>query len=251
MKLEFYSTICLYNQSIISKPGMVNSYGNSHCIYILNIHNNAVHPNVNGEHLTDCGEYTCNHTYYKCPGFYCIPWQYVCNNRIDCPGGLEERSCNGSCLYPMQFKCKDSAICVAMENICDEVMDCPFQDDEYFCDTLLNTTCPEKCICLLFVIECDSWKVVQHTFSEVLTSEILNNKQEHFSGHVIFVVLQNHSSSLNGQSGTALQTSASGTHIEELWHLNCPKQALSAQVSSSVPAGQSHFPSHLFFHGMQ
>ena len=91
--------------------------------------------------------------------------------RVDCPGGLEERSCNGSCLYPMQFKCKDSAICVAMENICDEVIDCPFQDDEYFCDSL-NTTCPQKCICLLFVILHVNTKIYDFQFIILIFSHL-------------------------------------------------------------------------------
>ncbi len=103
-------------------------------------------------------------TYYKCPGFYCIPWQYVCNQRVDCPGGLDERQCNRQrCTYAGQFRCKNSAICVALENICDRVDDCPLQEDEKFCD-IFPEKCPLNCTCLLFVIECIGWQptVTQH-----------------------------------------------------------------------------------------
>ncbi len=110
--------------------------------------------------------HTCNHTYYKCPGFYCIPWQYVCNQRVDCPGGLDERQCNKTtCTYSGQFKCRNSSICVALENICDGVDDCPLQEDEYFCD-VFPQKCPMNCMCLLFVIECNGWQpeATQHDF---------------------------------------------------------------------------------------
>ena len=94
--------------------------------------------------------YACGPTYRKCPGFYCIPWQYVCNHRIDCPGGLDERLCDRQqCTYGAQFRCRNSATCVALQNVCDGVDDCPLQDDEYFCETYPRK-CPLYCICLLW-----------------------------------------------------------------------------------------------------
>ncbi len=98
-------------------------------------------------------------SFYKCPGFYCIPWQYVCNNRIDCPGGLEEKDCNKqSCLLPGQFKCRESAICVSLESVCDDIIDCPFRDDEYFCN-MFPEDCPVDCNCQLFNIKCTNWNL--------------------------------------------------------------------------------------------
>ncbi len=46
----------------------------------------------------------------------------------------------------------NSAICLAMDDVCNGVKDCPLGDDEYFCD-MFHIKCPGKCFCLLFVIE--------------------------------------------------------------------------------------------------
>ncbi len=56
----------------------------------------------------------------------------------------------------MQMKCQQSAICIPMEDVCNGVVDCPFQDDEFFCKTLHNS-CPGSCTCLLFAMKCTSW----------------------------------------------------------------------------------------------
>ncbi len=84
----------------------------------------------------------------------------MCNERIDCPGGMEERSCNQR-LCEHQLRCRNSTRCVAVENICDKVIDCPFGDDEFFCGTFPEE-CPMYCTCLLFVIECTGWDVVNN-----------------------------------------------------------------------------------------
>ncbi len=119
-------------------------------------------------HLTRCKDFVCNSTYYKCPGFYCIPWQYVCNTRTDCPGGLDERDCNKTtCLRPRQFSCRSSARCVAMEDICNGVADCPFQDDEYYCDSFQDP-CPTNCTCLIFAIKCSNVNFVNFSNSSWL-----------------------------------------------------------------------------------
>ncbi len=127
----------------------------NNCIYTLDDADRII-PNGNGEHLADCERHVCGSTHYKCPGFYCIPWQYVCNHRVDCPGGSEERNCNERSCLPMQMKCRQSTTCIAMHSICDGVADCQFQDDEYFCE-MFHTPCPKNCTCLLFVIVCTNW----------------------------------------------------------------------------------------------
>ncbi len=102
--------------------------------------------------ITDNSEYKCDITHYKCPGYYCIPWRYVCDKKIDCPGGLDERKCpRSSC--PGQFKCMESDICVSRESLCDTLLDCPSRDDEEYC-SLSIAICPKQCICLLFALYC-------------------------------------------------------------------------------------------------
>ncbi len=105
--------------------------------------------------LMNCYEYRCKELYWKCPGFYCIPWKYICNGRWDCPGGVDEHSCQRSSC-PGLLKCRQSVICIAEGNLCDGLIDCPQGDDEYFCFSL--RTCPENCTCVLYAISCQSAK---------------------------------------------------------------------------------------------
>ncbi len=106
------------------------------------------------DRITICEDYNCKNVYFKCPGFYCVPWQYVCDGKWDCPGGLEEKNCNRtSC--PAFFKCQRSSICVTLQSICDVIENCPLGDDEFFC-SYVGLDCPMQCNCLLFAISCHS-----------------------------------------------------------------------------------------------
>ncbi len=151
LNLEISIKICLPITpfSFLDNRRIPKLQENNHCLYILNRSATLI-PHNNGRHLTKCETHQCDHTYYKCPGFYCIPWQYVCNQRVDCPGGLDERQCDRQqCTHAGQLMCRNTATCVALENVCDGVDDCPLQEDEYFCDTF-PSKCPLNCICLLF-----------------------------------------------------------------------------------------------------
>ena len=95
---------------------------------------------------------------FKCPGYYCIPWKYVCDGKWDCPHGIDESQAY-NCVKERQctnmFKCKKSIICIHIGDICNEKIDCPLGDDEYFCD-LKFTNCPTNCTCWTFAIKCDN-----------------------------------------------------------------------------------------------
>ena len=104
----------------------------------------------NGEHLISCEEYVCPKRHFKCPGFYCLPWRFVCNGQWECPAGQEEINCKHTAC-PGMFKCKNSSICVPYDDICDssshkQIGDCPLGDDEFFCkiDTV-SQPCPSNC----------------------------------------------------------------------------------------------------------
>ena len=58
------------------------------CTYQLN---SLIHliPCKSGGHLENCTYFECNMK-FKCPGYYCIPWGYVCDGKWDCPHGLDE-----------------------------------------------------------------------------------------------------------------------------------------------------------------
>ncbi len=76
--------------------------------------------------------HTC-HQHFKCLGYYCIPWNYVCNGIQDCPFGDDERGCfQQNCT--MLFKCKGSNVCLHYNEVCNNITDCHEGDDEIFCD---------------------------------------------------------------------------------------------------------------------
>ena len=143
LNILFSKTICPFeNATSLSTP---MSYNNNHCIFIIN-KNGSIVPHSNGKHLISCENINCNRTHFKCPGFYCIPWQYVCNGKTECPGSIEEfhchnRSCSGL------FKCHSSSICLPQDDLCNEIIDCPFKDDEFYCQ-IMFPVCPTNCSCV-------------------------------------------------------------------------------------------------------
>ncbi len=113
----------------------------------------------NGAHLTHCRTFQCN-MMYKCCDNYCIPWEYICNNRWDCPGGEDEaESCQIAKACKGGFKCKNvENRCIHLRQLCDETENCPFSDDEELC-SLHSTKCPDGCNCFLFLLKCDQYFV--------------------------------------------------------------------------------------------
>ncbi len=137
------------------------SFGNK-CLFVLDTCG-QLQTHSSGMHLTNCEDFICNETYFKCQGFYCIPYRYVCNKIWDCPGGLDENNCERlSC--PGQFKCYNSTICVQAKSLCDKINDCQYGDDQLFCNSTL-LKCPNECQCLLFSLACNN--VAIYHFSQV------------------------------------------------------------------------------------
>ena len=91
--------------------------------------------------VTGIESFVCPNDTFKCPGLYCVKLRYVCDGLWDCPSGHEENNCTSS--SPGLYKCKDTQIHVALENICDNFTDCPFSDDQMLCD-IRYVTCPER-----------------------------------------------------------------------------------------------------------
>ncbi len=54
------------------------------------------------------------------------------------------------------FKCHESVICLVSDNICDQISDCKFGDDEYFCQVKIPA-CPQNCTCILYSISCTNY----------------------------------------------------------------------------------------------
>ncbi|CAF1580370.1 unnamed protein product [Adineta ricciae] len=63
---------------------------------------------------------------------------------IDCIGGTDERLTN-ICVekYPFnrkrRFNCMNSSVCINLDQVCDTIIDCPFEDDERVCPWLFQS----------------------------------------------------------------------------------------------------------------
>ena len=124
------------------------------CTYKLNDYNHLIACRT-GEHLQNCTHFECN-LMFKCLGYYCIPWGYVCDGKWDCPMGTDEmlvHKCGPNRQCSHLFKCTQSQVCLHLGNTCDGEADCPHGDDEELC-LLSKVKCPIKCNCLVFAIKC-------------------------------------------------------------------------------------------------
>ena len=132
------------------------------CLYKLNEKGQLL-PCNKGEHLQNCETFECN-MMFKCPNFYCVPWQYTCDGKWDCPSGYDEsiqHQCgNRTCVN--MFKCKMSLTCIHLGDVCNGFIECQYGDDEYSC-LLKNTICPVVCQCLGFVIRCYDTDILDYT----------------------------------------------------------------------------------------
>ena len=126
------------------------------CTYVLNDSQKLI-PCKNGDHLQICTKFECN-MMFKCPMFYCIPWNYVCDGKWDCPQGYDEITdslCSEGKHCSNMFKCRNSVICIRLRDVCDNEDNCPLGDDEQLC-SLSEVPCPERCYCFSFAVKCTS-----------------------------------------------------------------------------------------------
>ncbi len=147
-------------------------FWNSECFTIDQIcsfsldKNKSIVPCSNAEHMAYCKHFQCN-AMYKCPDYYCIPWTYVCDGKIDCPYGPDEtiKCCRDkwpNC-YRM-FKCSAVKRCVHLRNVCDGLVDCIDGEDEILCQ-LLSLQCPKNCHCLAMAIHCEGGNTIPSDFN--------------------------------------------------------------------------------------
>ena len=124
----------------------------------------------NGKHLQDCSEFNCQkHFKFKCPKYYSIPRGYVCDGKIDCPGGFDEINCMSHKCFQL-FHCSSTSQCIFVVDVCDGVKDCVNGDDEFNC-ALQQSKCPKECFCLGFAVSCN------YSFQNVFSmDEIVQNR---------------------------------------------------------------------------
>ncbi len=148
---------CSHNGHLSCKWGKPQCYSVSHiCRYQLN-KCGYLCPCKGGEHVQNCRKFECN-MMFKCPGYYCIQWAYVCDGKWDCPHGLDESQhhhCGNNRSCTNLYICRVYQRCIRLGDVCDGYKDCPLGDDEYFC-SLESIECPDQYECLIFSVRCIS-----------------------------------------------------------------------------------------------
>ena len=106
--LQNNQTLCHHDDQLPCKNGHTKCFNTiDACIYRLDKFNN-LYPCRTG--AQQCKDFECNQ-HYKCPGYYCIPWGYVCDGKWDCPYGSDESSyykCVKRRQCTTMFKCKNT-----------------------------------------------------------------------------------------------------------------------------------------------
>ncbi len=148
---------CLSDGLLPCSPGTCFNISDI-CVYKVEF-DNQLKVCANGVNLEECEMFECN-SMFKCPRQYCIPWEYVCDTKWDCPRGIDEGEV---CLDKMRCQnfllCRDSnQTCVHVGNLCDDVMNCPHGDDEILCE-LNGILCPTGCSCLALAVVCSNLKL--------------------------------------------------------------------------------------------
>ena len=165
------------------------------CTYKLNVLNHLTRCRT-GTHLLNCIYFECN-IMFKCPGYHCIHWSYVCDGKWDCSQGydeLEKNICGPIKECISMYKCRDSVICIHLENTCDSTPDCLHSDDEMYCD-LKHIICPAGCNCLLYTVKCWNIRVSNgmiqtlFTYAIVLIEHIVVQDVS-FQGHGVPMVIR-------------------------------------------------------------
>ncbi len=149
------------------------------CIYRLN-EQNIPCPCLDGTHLENCKEFQCN-MMFKCWNYYCIPWQYVCDNKWDCPRGIEESYCTWhNCTN--KYKCNSvETMCIHVGHVCNGIEDCPQGEDEMFCE-MKYLGCPKECSCLFVAVLCVNTEIFMSEQLKGFSFAVLQNcKVERYS----------------------------------------------------------------------
>ena len=93
----------------------------------------------------------CPETHFQCSSDgYCLPVFLRCNGVNDCPGRVDEHTCN-TFACPGFYRCRGSRVCLHVIDVCDSTYHCPQHDDELFC----GMDVPEHCACYGLACTCN------------------------------------------------------------------------------------------------
>ncbi len=159
------------------------------CSFVLDVCG-GLQPCEKGEHLQHCKDFECN-LMFKCPFYYCVPWTYVCDGKLDCPSGSDESSeyeCGIHRRCRTLFKCRKYPICIHTSFVCNKVSDCPLADDEDIC-SLYGTVCPQTCQCLTFAAYCSKTHMTLELAASMSTFRVLFFENITISPNMILVTM--------------------------------------------------------------
>ncbi len=169
MKKYHMKDACFHKNQMPCRAGYSQCYNVTDlCRYVLNTLGNIT-PCRKGEHISECKDFHCN-TMFKCPNYYCIMWNYICDGKWDCPFGRDELSMQSCLVFKIcvnMYKCKDSNLCIHLGQTCNNNPDCPRGDDELFC-SIKDVTCPLGCTCLMSAAACFSVTITFETLNQIL-----------------------------------------------------------------------------------
>ena len=155
------------------------------CLFELTTSTNALKHCSNGDHLHGCTKHQCPSD-FKCRLSYCVPHHYVCNGRVDCPGGEDEEDCPKVC--PGLLRCRHDGVCVHPNHVNDMTYDCSLSHD----DEMLRRfdECPKiaNCRCLGRSLVCLSSNLtaVPNGVSNFKTISLGSNKIQRLSSAMSF-----------------------------------------------------------------
>ena len=217
---------CENSNQLPCLSGYTNCYNLSDiCIYRLNKYRQLI-PCILGSHLQECTSFQCN-MHFKCPGYYCILWG---DGKWDCPDGYDESTkllCGENRTCYNMIKCKNSSICISMEDLYDSYQDCPLKDNEMLCE-LKTSICPKNCSCLNFAISCTNvtidmnmlWSKLPYTAYPVIFSDIDLKLSLLENLHVTYLNVTgsfvNKMCMLNFNAGQLVSLDVSSSNLKEL-----------------------------------
>uniref|UniRef100_A0A2C9KX86 G-protein coupled receptors family 1 profile domain-containing protein n=1 Tax=Biomphalaria glabrata TaxID=6526 RepID=A0A2C9KX86_BIOGL len=143
--LEFI-TLCSKTSQVnktFIEQSQYNSLWTPTCIYMRDRHGTTIGCS-DLSHLSNCTNFICPESFFKCRNSYCIPDTFMLDGVLDCPLGEDEEYEKNN-YRGLDFSCYEFLKFIYPIYICDGKPNCPRGDDELNC---INPICPSGFICM-------------------------------------------------------------------------------------------------------